>query len=142
MSVTESGMNTLRLAVLLCLCVRLSASDVGRTITPTQARELVLQTLQQQGFPTRASTFELDDENDKYFPHFYTFHAYSNSDTRLVSTGVFAVNKRTADVWDESVCVKINLTGIRALQTRLRKQTALTEKEYASLTDEGPCTKL
>jgi hypothetical protein len=132
-------MLTLRITVLLILALQLPASDELKTITRNQARDLLLQVLQKQGYPIRASNFELDDENDKYFPHFYTFHSYSNSKARLVSTGVFAVNKRTVDVWDELLCHKIDLPEIRPLQSKLRKQTEITDIEYASLTKEVPC---
>jgi hypothetical protein len=132
-------MLTLRITVLLIFGLQLPASNGLKTITRNQARELLLQALQKQGYPIRASNFELDNENDKYFPNFYTFHSYSNSKSRLVSTGIFAVNKRTADVWDELLCHKIDLPEIKPLQGRLRKQTETTDIEYATLTKEAPC---
>jgi hypothetical protein len=132
-------MLTLRIAILVILGLQLTPSDGLKTITRSQARDLLLQALQKKGYPIRASNFELDDEDDKYFPNFYTFHSYSNSRSRLVSTGVFAVNNRTADVWDESLCHKIDLPEIRPLQSKLRKQIKLTDSEYAGLTMEAPC---
>jgi hypothetical protein len=132
-------MPTLRIAALLILGLQSAPSDGPKTITRNQARELLLQALQERGYPTRASNFELDNEDDKYFPNFYAFHSYSNSKTRLVSTGIFAVNKRTADVWDEAQCHKIDVPKIRPFQIKLRKQTELTDEEFASLTKEAPC---
>jgi hypothetical protein len=136
-------MSTYRIGFLVfsifALVLRLPASAGPTAIARSQARDLVLRALQERGYPTTAKNFELDDGNDKYFPNFYWFQSYSNSEVRLVSTGIFAVNKKTADIWDTLLCKRIDLAALRPLQEKLRKQAEVTAQEYAELTKEAPC---
>lgn len=132
-------MPTFGIALFLALCLQLTSSSEPKRITRSQARDLLLRVLEKKGYPVTAKNFELDDTNDSYYPDFYSFQSYSNSESRLVSTGVFAVNNRTADVWDALPCRRLELRMIKPVQKELRKQIGLSDQAYAQLTKEAPC---
>jgi hypothetical protein len=54
-------------------------------------------------------------------PEYYMFHAYYNTPTRLNSVGAYAVNKRTADLWERLSCQRLNSPQLTQLQKDLRK---------------------
>jgi len=128
-----------KIACLLLLLLQIMPAEKNRIIARDEARRLLLQGLQERGYPTRAANFSLEDVDDPYFPNFYSFQSYSNLPQRFASTGVFAVNKKTADVWDSLLCKRVESRKIKSVQKKLQEEIGLSAKDYITLSKEEPC---
>lgn len=132
-------MRATRMAIILTLLLNLPLWANPKGLTRAQARELLFAALKARGYPTKSPSFSLEDRRDRYIPDFYAFDAYSNLRDRLVSTGHFAVNRKTADIWEDVTCKRLDIPSIKEAQEKLRREIGLTEKEYKSLSAEPPC---
>lgn len=118
------------------------ASKPPRMITHAEARTLVLKALQAQGTPTKSPKFDLEDNTGapKYYPGFYFFDAYFNNPLVLTAIGHYAVNRRTADLWEWIGCHRLGPPAIKRLQKALRRKINLSAAEYRKLSKEAPCS--
>jgi hypothetical protein len=72
-------------------------------------------------------------------PDYYMLHAYYNEPSHLASIGSYAVNRRTADLWERLECKRLRSKGLEALQKELRKQQGLSEAVSRDQTGNKPC---
>lgn len=121
---------------LLC-CI---AAAAAREITREQARYLVKTVLQAKWQYNKLPGFGLEFYTDKYFPDFFFFEATWNNPRGSVVLGHYAVNPRTADVWEIVGCRRLESHSIRNLQQSLRKDIGLSEQQYRKLSARAPCS--
>jgi len=127
------------LAALLLLPVQ--AVDAEREIVRAEAKHLVKIWLASQGYDTRSWRFVLDaDPDQNEFPSFYFFSANFVQEQSAPTLGHFAVNRRSADLWDWELCRRIQEPAIQSTQKSLRKKLRLTDRDYRSLSKIAPCS--
>jgi hypothetical protein len=101
------------------------ASGSSQEITRDQAREIVSVFLKSQGYHVTSPKFDLENaQDDADFPDFYLFAAYQDTAARLVTIGSYAVNRKTADLWERIGCTKIKSKAIEPLQKQLRNESS------------------
>jgi hypothetical protein len=127
------------LAVLVCTRPALLAKEITRD----QARELVMKALKAETKFTRLPKFGLDDYSDPYFPGFFFFEATWDNPHHppaSVVLGHYAVNRKTAEVWEAVGCHRLSPPTIKPSQKSLRKAIGLSEQEYQKLSAGAPCS--
>lgn len=115
---------------------RTKATELARD----QARTIVSAFLKSKGYKTESPKFGLENESDDpKFPDFYMFHAYFDTDTRLNSIGAYGVNRRTATLWERIGCEELKSSALGRLQSRLRRQLAISDAEFRQKAKVKPC---
>jgi len=56
----------------------------------------------------------------------------------VLQVGYYAVDRKTADIWDAGLCQEISSPSLAQLQVVLRKHVGLTDTEYRRLRKPGP----
>jgi hypothetical protein len=120
-------------AVALLMGLAVSAASAGglsgdkKELSHEQAGTVVLTFLKSQGYRIHSPKFNLEsDPADPEVPDFYMFHAYYDTPTRLNSIGAYAVNRKTAILWERVACEQLNARELEQLQNRLRKELGLS----------------
>jgi hypothetical protein len=127
-------------ALLVLVCA--SSSRPAKEITLDQARQLVLKTLEAETNFTKLPKFGLDHYSDPYFPGFFFFEATWDNPHQppaSVVLGHYAVNRKTAEVWESIGCRRLSPSAIRPLQKSLRKGIGLSKQECRKLSAIAPC---
>lgn len=115
-----------------------AVADTG--LSQDQARKIVLMYLESQGYRTTAPNFDLEnDPSDPELPDYYMFHAYYNEPSHLASIDSYAVNRRTAELWERLECKCLRSKGLEALQKDLRKQQGLSGPANRDQPGNKPC---
>jgi hypothetical protein len=130
--------SSLRPAVILiaALLCPTGQSAPRRTITVSEAQELVRALLKPDGW-TKLSGFVLYQALfDAEFQDFYFIHAESGKPP--VAIGHYAVERTTGEVWDWVKCGRFNSPSLNAAQQALRKRIGLTDEEYQRIRKPGP----
>jgi hypothetical protein len=124
------------IASLFCATAR---SEERRSITVSEASELVNALLKPDGW-TRLKGFVLYQALfDAEFQGFYFIHAEWDSPSKnSAAIGHFAVERTTGDVWDWVVCGQFNSPSLSAAQQALRKRIGLSDEEYKKIRKQGP----
>lgn len=107
-----------------------------RTITAEEGRALVYALLRPSGCTTRKCGVERLD--NKYFPQLFFFEGLWSNPTGSPHIGAWAIDPKTADLWDANVCVEYRPNGVAGLQARLRKRIGLTAENYKGLKQRPP----
>src|SRR5258708_10095964 len=126
-----------------CLLTCVSFCSEGRVgqITSEEARDLVREWLTDEGYPTRTQRFILDSDRERAdFPGFYFLSASYEQEQSAPTLGHFAVNRRSADLWDWELCKKLSSSSLRVSQKRLRKEMGLSERDYRKVSRTAPCS--
>jgi hypothetical protein len=93
-------------------------------ISQDQAKSLVLAYLQESGTRLDAADFELEsDPTDPEIPDFFLFSAYYNSRNSLRIIGAFAVNRRTAALWQRLNCQELKSETLSKLKDKMPTTT-------------------
>jgi len=133
------------LRLVLCFLIIGSSSPVhcGKSeIARPEALGLVMKWLADTGYETKSPKFQLATDPDQAdFPDFYFFSANYAVDHSAPTLGHFAVNRRTADLWDWEVCKRLQSPLIKAAQESLRRKIGLSRKDYQTLSKIAPCTE-
>ena len=136
-------MSTLVAAV---MCLQLATAQPSthpqRTITPAQAKALVLAALT----PEQKRLPKLGAEPYDYpsSPRFWFFVVtWEGAPNQSVVVGNVAVDPYTGDVWSAVIeCSELSNPQLRALQARIRSSLALSHSEYTRVKTKGPlCVK-
>jgi hypothetical protein len=106
-----------------------------------EARRLVTKVVEAQGTPTKSPKSDLEDNTAaaQDFPDFYFFDAYFDTPNRLATIGSYAVNRKTADVWEWIGCHRLGPKPIKSYQGSLRRQIGLSRSQYRKLSRHAPC---
>jgi hypothetical protein len=107
-----------------------------KEITVSEAKSLVEAVLQDQGHNIHSSKFELDKEEDKYFPSYYQFGASYDTPDRLIRIGTYMVDRYTAEVWDVWLCGQPKSKTMLKIQKSLRLKYGLPQEDKSK---EPPC---
>jgi hypothetical protein len=114
-------------------------SAATRAISRDQAKSVVLAYLQSKGYKTETAEFTLDDNPDeKDLPEFYLFDAYYNTATRLTSVGAYAVDRKSAALWQRVSCEQVGSDSVSKLQEKYRQEMGLVTPSEAQA-DSSPC---
>jgi hypothetical protein len=121
----------------LMIPVSIHAQGPPGQITRKDARSLVIATLQARGYDIKSPKLGVEEETDPYLPNFFHFGVNFDMAERLATVGSFAVDPKSADVWDKGLCKRVRTKNVRQLQKtlRLRYQLGAAKKEAA------PCQK-
>ena len=93
-------------------------------ISQDQAKSLVLAYLKEHGERLDAADFDLESEPaEAEIPDFYLFSAYYNTRTSLKIIGAYAVNRRTAAVWQRLNCEELKSETLDKLKDKLPTTT-------------------
>lgn len=106
------------------------------TISIEQGRDLVYALLEASGCTRR--TCEIERFAEKDFPQFFFFEAFRSKPSRSPYIGAWAVDQRTADLWDANVCVEYGPISVIGLLERMRERIGLTEETYRKLRQRPP----
>jgi hypothetical protein len=60
------------------------------------------------------------------------FHAYYDTAARLNSIGTYAVNRKTAALWERIGCEQLKSEPLERLQGKLRREMGLSEPDNGS----------
>ena len=116
-----------------------AAQLASRAISRDQAKAVVLAYLQSKGYKTGTAEFSLDDNPDeKDLPDFYLFDAYYNTRTRLTSVGAYAVDRRSAALWQRVSCEQVVSDSVTQLQEKYRQEMGLVTPSESQATS-SPC---
>ena len=102
-----------------------------RDVTLEEANELVRAFFRDHG----ESSPDLDEYKVKDCPGFQFFQAVPDPPDGRIH---YAVDLRTGDVWDVSVCEKLTSTSMKKLQNAIRNRIGLTADEYRKIGRPGP----
>ena len=107
-----------------------------QAISVQEARELVCAYLAPTGCTkTKCEVLQLQDT---YFPQLYFFEALFPNPTGSPHIGSWAVDPKTADLWDANICAEYSNRRVAKLQMQLRKRIGLTEAAYTKLKGRPP----
>ena len=129
------------LALLLLGVLGVMSPKPPKEITRAEAQRLLLRALE-ENHPSwvHLAKFGLDYYRDPYFPGFFFFEADWDNPKGSVVLGHYAVNPKTADLWEAIGCHRLAPGAIKPLQKALRRKLGLSEKEYRRLSKEAPCS--
>jgi len=113
-------------------------SAAPRTITVTEAQDLVRALLKPDGW-TKLRGFVLYQALfDAEFQDFYFIHAeWENKPKGHAPIGHFAVERTTGDVWDWVKCGRFSSPFLTEAQQNLRKSIGLSDAEYQQMRKPG-----
>jgi hypothetical protein len=136
---TATGSMVLALLAAVSLVSSAGAMPVERELTRDQARTVVRIFLKSSGQKTDSVEFALEDQADApELPGFILFDAYYNSADRLVNIGEYAVDRKSAALWERVACERLNSDELLRYQEQLRLQGGLSEpNEVGSV---SPCS--
>jgi hypothetical protein len=118
----------------------LAAAQTSGVLSRAQARALVVAHLQAQGYKTESAEFAVEDNpDDKDTPDYYLFDAYNNTRTRVSSLGAFAVDRKSATLWQRVSCEQVTTDAVVKLQSKLRRENGLRESDTGNEADSSPC---
>jgi hypothetical protein len=87
----------------------------------------VLTFLTSQGYKTKTPKLDVEvDPADPGFPDFYMFYVHYDTATRLNSVGTYAVNRKTAALWERVGCEELKSKDLEQLQNSLRGEMGLS----------------
>lgn len=110
-----------------------------KEISREQAKSVVLTYLKSQGLKTEIAEFSLDDNPDeKDLPDYYLFDAYYNSSTRLTSVGAYAVDRKSAGLWQRVSCEQLNSPLLTKLQDKYHQEMGLVTPSESQASS-SPC---
>ena len=122
------------------LCLFFSTPLLGETrkTSADEARKLVYALLKPSGCTER--TCDVETISDKYFTQFLFFEALAlhSSPNSSLHIGSWAVDPRTGDLYDASVCAEYRNAAVHSLQQQLRKRIGLSEGDYRKLKQRPP----
>ncbi len=119
----------------------LCSADAPGQLTREEAANLVKQWLTTGGYPTGSPRFTLDSDIDRTdFPVFYFFSASYEQGQSVPTLGHFAVNQRTADLWDWELCKRLSTPSLRTSQKLLRSKMRLPTREFRESSKAAPCS--
>lgn len=104
-------------------------------ITREDARSIVLATLQARGYDIKSPKLEVDEETDPYSPDFLHFGVSYDTPDRLARVGSFAVDLKTADLWDTGLCKRVKGKNVQRLQKIFRLRYRLPTPKTGAM----PC---
>ena len=110
------------------------------TISREESRDLVYALLEPSGCTRR--TCDIETLQDEYFPQLFLFEGLWSNPTGSPHIGAWAVDPKTADLWDANVCVEYRPTRVTVLQQRLRRRIGLTDEQYKKLKKQPPMCDL
>jgi hypothetical protein len=113
------------ISLFLTVPVSIHSQGSKGQITREDARSLVMAALQSKSYDVKSPKLEVDEETDPNFPSFMRFGVYYNTPERLATIGVFAVNPKTADLWDTGLCKRVITKSVRRLQETLQMRYQL-----------------
>lgn len=121
----RSGVRLVLVAALMLLAGGSAQAEIGPApakagISQEQAKSLVLAWLREHGVRLDSSEFDLESEpDDPEVPDFYLFSAYTNTRTSLKVIGAYAVDRRTAAVWQRLDCQELKSENLERLKDKL-----------------------
>jgi hypothetical protein len=89
--------------------------------------------LRSKGYDVKSPKLEVDEETDPNFPSFMDFGVYYNTPERLATIAFFAVNPKTADLWDTGLCKQVITKSVRRLQETLQMRYQLGTAQKGTL---------
>ncbi len=129
----------LRPMMLMALVIWSSAAFASdaRKLTVEEARELATAAL--PSMTARLPGLNFDAYRVPYYPDFYFFEVLWNSTGDISPiAGHYAVDSKTADVWDPVFCRELKSQALSARQADLRKKIGLVPKQYLKIRRLGP----
>jgi hypothetical protein len=108
------------LAVCCSATVHADQLESASVLRLAQAKSIVLTYLKSQGYEVKSKHFELDSKASNNLSEYFLFYAYFDTPTRLSSIGSYAVNKRTAELWERLSCKRLSSQPLAQLQNALR----------------------
>jgi hypothetical protein len=108
-----------------------------RDVTLEEADALVTAFLNDRG-NTKLPSFELDKHSDSYFPQFLYFEGIFDNPGGSCNLGFYAVDPKTADVWDGVYCARARSASLVKLQAAIRNRIGLTREECQKARRPGP----
>ena len=105
-----------------------SAQEDGRRLTLEEGRELIYALLAPHGCTKQTCTVSVI--RNEYFPQNFFYYGTWANPTGSPHIGTWAVDPKTADVWDANACAEYRPARVVKLQQTLRKRIGLSEKEY------------
>jgi hypothetical protein len=132
-NICPMSMRTVAAAVLMLFSAALARAEneapeapqaAPAGISQDQAKSLVLAYLKEHGVALESSDFDLETEPaEPEIPDFYLFSAYYNTRTSLKIIGAYAVNRRTAAVWQRLNCEELKSETLDKLKDKLPTTT-------------------
>jgi hypothetical protein len=107
-------------------------------LTLTEAESLARSAAAPTGV-TKLEGFTLEPGNVNGFPNFYFFTAYVAVRGAQGSSGNYAVDKFTGEVWNPYGCSRFSNPRLVELQRELRKKVGLTPQKYQQHKRDNPC---
>jgi len=136
--------NAIRRGLVLLVVLAMFSSEAisaETEIARGEAKNLVKTWLAAQGYDTRSSRFVLESDPDRTdFSGFFFFSANYQQEQSAPSLGHFAVNRKTADLWDWELCRRLQTPAVQSVQKSLRKRLGLTPQDYSDLSKMAPCS--
>jgi hypothetical protein len=109
------------LAVCCSATVHADQLESASVLRLAQAKSIVATYLKSQGYDVKSKHFELDSKaSNANLSEYFLFYAYYDTLTRLNSIGSYAVNKRTAELWERLSCQRVSSQPLAQLQNALR----------------------
>jgi hypothetical protein len=106
------------------------------TVSREESRDLVYVLLESSGCTKR--TCSVETLQNRYFPKFFFFEGLWSNPTGSPHIGAWAVDPKTADLWDANVCVEYRPTRVTEIQQELRRRIGLTDDRYKTLKQQPP----
>jgi hypothetical protein len=100
-------------------------SPKEQRLSVEDGRKLVQQVLQEWG-STKLPGFGIEDSQNSYFSEFYFFEALWDNPNGSPLISHFAVDSRTADVWDAVLCRRYHTRALNKLQRLMRQRIGLS----------------
>jgi len=132
------------LTVTLAVAVHLQGRGdaVARKLPEEQATNLLRTYLRGEGYDTKGARLDIErgqDPDKKAHSDFYLYSVYVDTPQRLVTIGSYAVDVRTADIWDRMACTRVESSSIASLQEQIREASGLSPSELKRLRRAKPC---
>lgn len=126
-------------SLLICIVVTGIASAGSNLLTLAEA-ELLARAAAEPSGVTKLYGFSLEPVGEmEGFPNFLFFDAYVATPGAQGTSGHYAVNKFTGDVWNPFGCSRFSNPQLLKLQRELRRKLGLTPEEYEHHEKDDPC---
>jgi len=127
-------------AALALVGVAFGQAKPAMVLSRNEARDIVLTYLKAKGYQVTASNSYLEDtRGDPDYPHLYFFIYYVDTPQRLVNNGNYAVDRRTADLWEPFGCRLATSRTIKNRQEAFRKKAMIKREELRRIRQDRPC---
>lgn len=113
------------------------SSKNRRDVTLEEADALVTAFLKDRGY-TKLPSFGLEKYTSNYYPNFQFFQGIYDNPGGSCNLGHYAVDRKTADVWNGVVCGRATSPSLRKLQVAIRNRIGLTREAYRKARRPGP----